>query len=115
MEFRSSYRKTKQNFKPVEKAFSNTSRQNYCFENYFTTLPSPPGTYLRNFNTIFFSFLWDGKPEKISHKTVKSDYKYGGLKMVVIHRFMVSLKLSWLQKKTSKSPLEGFHIRNHGL
>ena len=68
------------------------------FIHLFTTLPSPPETYLRDLNTIFFSFLWDSKPEKISRKTVKSDYKYRGLRMVDIHHFMVSLKLSWLQK-----------------
>ena len=68
------------------------------FIHLFTTLPSPPDTFLRNLNTIFFSFLWDNKPEKISRKTVKSDYKYGGLRMVDIHHFMISLKLSWLQK-----------------
>ena len=68
------------------------------FIHLFTTLPSPPDTFLRNLNTIFFSFLWDNKPEKISCKTVKSDYKYGDLRMVDIHHFMISLKLSWLQK-----------------
>ena len=60
------------------------------FIHLFTTLPSPPDTFLRNLNTIFFSFLWDNKPEKISRKTVKSDYKYGGLRMVDIHHFMIS-------------------------
>ena len=68
------------------------------FIHLFTTLPSPSGIFLQQLNTIFFSFLWDSKPEKISRKIVKGDYKYGGLKMVDISNFMISLKLSWLQK-----------------
>ena len=67
------------------------------FIHLFTSLPTPSDTCLKNLNTIFFSFLWDKKTEKISRKTVKSDYKYGGIRMVDINNFIISLKLSWLQ------------------
>ena len=45
-----------------------------------------------------FEFIWDGKPDKIKRKILTQDYEKGGLKMIDIDKFLLSLKASWVNK-----------------
>ncbi len=45
-----------------------------------------------------FTFLWDGKPDKISRNTIIQAYENCGLKMINIHAFITSLKCSWIKR-----------------
>ena len=47
-------------------------------------LANPQQCILKDINTKMFSFLWDGKPDKIKRDRIIQDYKNGGLKMIDI-------------------------------
>ena len=51
------------------------------------SLPSPTPDMMNRLNKIFYTFLWDGNPDKISRKVLKEDYSAGGLKMTDIEVF----------------------------
>ena len=45
-----------------------------------------------------FTFLWNGKKDKIKHSEMINDYEDGGLKMLNLKSFSRSLKFTWIQK-----------------
>ena len=53
---------------------------------------------IKEINTIFYMFLWNGKGSKIKRKIMINDYSVGGLKMIDIASFNKSLKATWIQK-----------------
>ena len=60
----------------------------------FTCIPSPDVHFIKTLNTLLFSYLWDGKPDKIKRKWKTQDYDYGGLRMINLNCFIQSLKLT---------------------
>ena len=62
-----------------------------------TSLPTPT-SFLDEIHKMFFQFLWDKKPDKISRNTVCMNYLDGGLKMLNIYDFVKSLKVTWIRK-----------------
>ena len=63
-----------------------------------TTLPSPNDPFLKELETLFFSFIWGGKCDKIARKTIINDIEDGGLKMTDIRSFAKAPKISWIKK-----------------
>ena len=63
-----------------------------------TALPSPSKKLINELNKIFYSFLWNDKPDKIKRSVMKLKFKEGGLGMVDIELFDKSLKLTWVRK-----------------
>ena len=63
-----------------------------------TVLPNPPDYILKDIEKMFFSFLWNKKPDKIKRKVIIGNYERGGLKMPHIESFCWSLKMSWINK-----------------
>ena len=53
-----------------------------------------------------FTFIWDKKPDKIKRKVLYQDYSKGGLKMLDLQQFILSLKSSWITRILDKN--------NHG-
>ena len=53
---------------------------------------------LEEINRILFSFLWDGRGERIKRSEMINDYEKGGLKMLDIKTFNGSLKSIWIKK-----------------
>ena len=47
---------------------------------------------------IMFNFIWDNKPDKIKRKTLYQEYINGGLKMLDLNKFILSLKSSWIKR-----------------
>jgi len=47
-------------------------------------------------NQMFYTFLWNGKIERIKRKTVVLNYENGGLSMIYTRQFITSIKLKWL-------------------
>ena len=45
-----------------------------------------------------YTFLWNGKPEKIKRKTLIQNYEKGGLKMIDIDRFIQAQKINWIKR-----------------
>lgn len=50
---------------------------------------------IKEVNKLFFSFLWNGKGDKIKRDIITNDYANGGLKMIDIQSFNKSLKATW--------------------
>ena len=47
------------------------------FVHLLTTLPTPYDSFLKELETLFFSFIWGGKCYKIARKTVLMTKKMG--------------------------------------
>ena len=52
---------------------------------------------MQNVNTLLYDFLWGGKGDKIKITEMINNYSRGGLKMIDIRNFNISLKVKWLQ------------------
>ena len=63
-----------------------------------TVLPNPPSRILTEIQNMFFSFLWNGKPDKVKRKVMIGPYENGGLKMPHILSFCQALKMTWINK-----------------
>ena len=68
------------------------------FNHLFTVLPTPSDYLLQELTNLFYSFLWDNKPDKINRKQICCNYNDGGLKMVNIKAYIISQKLSWIRR-----------------
>ena len=64
----------------------------------FTTLATPNDSSFKELETLFFSFIWGGKGDKIARKIIINDIENGGLKMTDIRSFAKALKISWIKK-----------------
>jgi len=53
---------------------------------------------VREVNSLFYDFLWDGKSDKIKRKVMINDFKDGGLRMLDTESFNKALKCSWVKK-----------------
>ena len=51
---------------------------------------------IKEFNTLVFQFLWNGK-DKVTRRSTYAPYDSGGIRMVDYEN-MVALRLSWLKK-----------------
>ena len=61
--------------------------------------------FLQELDSMFYRFLWKNKPNKISKKCVCLPYQKGGLKMLDVNSFLSFLKISWLRRVNSQSPI----------
>ena len=53
---------------------------------------------IHEINTLFYSFVWNGKGDKIKRNVMINDYAEGGLKMIDIQSFSKALKATWIRK-----------------
>lgn len=53
---------------------------------------------LNEINDLLYTFLWNGKGDKIKRKVMINDFGDGGLKMIDISSFNKSLKMTWIKK-----------------
>ena len=63
-----------------------------------TVLSNPNDEVIKQLKLKMFSFLWNGKPDKISRTQIIQDYKYGGLRMIDIDSFVDGLKSTWVKR-----------------
>ena len=67
----------------------------------FMTIPRPSPRTIKLLNKLFYSFIWDYKPDKISRAKLTQGYPKGGLKMTDVDAFITSLKISWIKRLLS--------------
>ena len=53
---------------------------------------------LNEINDLLYTFLWNGKGDKVKRKIMINDLSVGGLKMIDISSFNKSLKTTWINK-----------------
>ena len=62
------------------------------------SLPNPSDKLLKELNSIFYSFIWKGRPDKIKRTTSRQKLIDGGLGMTDIKSFNNALKLTWIRR-----------------
>ena len=67
---------------------------------YNTSVLVIPEHYVKEINNLTFNFIWEGKPAKIKKKTIISDIKRGGLKMLDFEIMDKALKIAWIKRLT---------------
>ena len=67
---------------------------------YNTSVLVIPEHYMKEINKLTFNFIWEGKPAKIKKKTIISDIKHGGLKMLDFEIMDKALKIAWIKRLT---------------
>ena len=55
-----------------------------------------PKKYKKDIESKCFKFIWNGKPDKVKRNTLIGDFEKGGLKMIDIESYFISLKASWV-------------------
>ena len=64
----------------------------------FISLPTPSTEMMKKLKRIVYTFLWNGKNDKIRRTKICQSYSNGGLKMIDLDIFVSSLKCSWIQR-----------------
>ena len=62
------------------------------------SLPSPSCKLIKDINQMLYSFLWDGKPDKMRRSLAKQSMVDGGICMLDFDLFDKSLKLTWIRR-----------------
>ena len=65
---------------------------------------------LNEINNLLYSFLWNGKGDKIKRKVMINDFREGNLKMIDLISFNKSLKTTWIKKYLDNSNSEKLKI-----
>ena len=76
----------------------------------FLALPNPPGDILRKLERVSFKFLWNKGPDRISRRQIVKNIETGGLRMIDIHAFITSLKVTWLKRIIMNSETDNWSI-----
>ena len=76
----------------------------------FLALPNPPGDLLKKLESMFFKFLWNKGPDRISRRQIVKNIEAGGLRMIDIHAFITSLKVTWLRRIIMNSETDNWSI-----
>ena len=63
-----------------------------------SSLQYPSKEIIKEIEKIRYAFIWEGKPEEIKREILILDYEKGGLKMIDLEMFIMSLKISWLKR-----------------
>ena len=72
------------------------------FTHLFVALPSPGEKVLKQINSLFSNFIWDG-PAKIKQTIAIKSYDDGGVAMTDIYAFEKTMKMTWLRKIVSSN------------
>ena len=59
-----------------------------------------PEKYKKDIDSKCFKFIWNVKPETVKRNTLIGDVEKGGLKMIDIDSYFISLKVSWISRLT---------------
>lgn len=63
-----------------------------------TSLPNLSEKRINELNSLFFNFIWSGKPDKIKRSTLIGDIGQGGLRMIHLESFNIYLKVNWIRR-----------------
>ena len=75
--------------------FKTLALAKIIFASYLSCVPY---NIIKELEKIQKDFIWNGKPAKVKHYTLISDYENGGLKDIDIKLKFTSLQLSWLKR-----------------
>jgi len=64
----------------------------------FLTIPNPSTNLIKDLQKMFFKFIWNDGPDKISRVTITQDVCNGGLRAVDVKKFIQALKVTWIRR-----------------
>ena len=67
------------------------------------SVPNPSFAYCKELEKLFFSFVWSCSTHKIKKEVLFKNHEDGGLKMVNLKSFILSLKLFWIRSLISSN------------
>ena len=82
------------------------------FVSLFLSLPNPPMELIKELEVMFFKFLWNAGPDRITRKLVIKNLSSGGLRMSHIYSFIKALKISWLRRVIQQANNTTWYILN---
>ena len=68
------------------------------FTHLFISLPNPPDELLKRLDKIFYKFLRNSGPDRISRNIMIRNEREGGLRMIQIRTFIKALKVTWFRR-----------------
>lgn len=66
---------------------------------YLSSILCTPIETIKEFQTLIFKFLWNGK-DKVIRLSTYAPYEFCGLKMIDFESVVRALRLSWLKRKS---------------
>ena len=69
---------------------------------YPSSILCTPAEIIKEFQTLIFNFLWNGK-DKVIRLSTYAPYEFGGLKMIHYESMVKALRLSWLKRIFDKN------------
>ena len=83
------------------------------FVSLFMSLPNPPAELIKELEVVvFFKFLWNAGPDRITRKVAIQNLSSGGLRLPHIYSFIKALKISWLRRVIQQANNTTWHILN---
>ena len=64
----------------------------------FISLPNPPEDLLKRLDKLFYKFIWNSGPDRISRNNMIRNEGEGGLRMIQIRTFIKAVKITWLRR-----------------
>ena len=89
---------THRNISPIGRVCVSKSLLVSKITHVLQSLPSPPKDYFKKLEKLLVDFIWKNKRHEINKTLLCSDYNMGGLKMMDLIEFDMSLKLTWVRK-----------------
>ena len=68
------------------------------------SLPSPDLNTLKELDKLYFNFIWKNKKHEVNKNVLCLDIEQGGLRMLNLVEFDMSLKITWLRKVYVQNP-----------
>ena len=69
------------------------------FLHIFIALPNPSKEFIKKLNTELFRFLWNGKRDRISRKSIMLPHSDGGIGMIDVKTFIDAVKVTWARRE----------------
>ena len=79
----------------------------------FLALPNLTGDLIETLERMFFKFLWNKGPDRISRKQIVKNIDAGGLRMIEINAFITPLKVTWLRRLLLNSETDNWSILSY--
>ena len=74
----------------------------------FLALPNPPGDLITTLERMFFKYLWNKGPDRITGKQIVKNIEAGGLRMTEVKAFITALKITWVRRIIFNSEIENW-------
>ena len=69
---------------------------------------SEPNELLNELEILFYNFLWNAGPDRITRKVIVKNIACAALRMIEFKSFIKALKISWLRRIIQQSNKDGW-------